>query len=86
MLLKRAENGQERLVTLRLSRGIKGVFLFTAVGQTFFFFSFLMPVDSEQKYFTSFNDAIVASTIGGFVSFVEPYSVDEDELREMNDR
>lgn len=45
-----------------------------------------MPQDSEQKYFTSFSDAIVASTIGGFVSFVEPYSIDEDELREMNDR
>ena len=45
-----------------------------------------MPEDYSQKYFTSFNDAIVATCVGGFISFVNPYSVDEDEMREMNDR
>ena len=40
---------------------------------------------NNQNYFSSFGNKIVAVTIGGFVCPVEPYTMDEDELREIND-
>jgi hypothetical protein len=47
-----------------------------------------MPQDSNnQNYYSSFSERIVASCIGGFVGTpIQPYQMDEDELREINDR